>query len=266
MPTSLPNPACPLLPDDLRVVLSSRAPGNNLATALADALTVADTHLAELAATWLTDREHRHYDRFSFVKRRTEWLSGRICAKRAILDLLSGQPGADPLRPLDISIEIGSTGRPVVDIGARARPIGDLDISISHSHGKAIGIAGHGLCGVDIQHLNDTLFRVKSRYCSQLEAAVLEPIPEGELVQLGLLWVGKEAIRKCFSNMVLLGFLEIRLERISVDRGYRLLNFQLCEPPLNALGTISVTTHVHEAYALAVCTLGAERLQYAGIA
>ncbi|MBE0582888.1 MAG: 4'-phosphopantetheinyl transferase superfamily protein, partial [Desulfofustis sp.] len=235
-----------LLPDDLRFFLSSRAPGNNLATALSDTVTMGEQQLSQLVTTWLTDHERECLDRFSFPKRRSEWLSGRICAKRAILDLLSGQ-SSRPLSPLDISIEVGSSGRPSVVISERPRLFNDLDISISHSQGKAIGIAGHGLCGVDIQHLNDTLFRVKSRFCDEFEMALLENVMESDLVQLGLLWVSKEAIRKCFSALALLGFLEIHLERISVDRGYRLLSFYLVEP-LSSIGTISVTTHLHGSY------------------
>jgi phosphopantetheinyl transferase len=252
-----------LLPEDLRFVLNSRAPGNNLATALADTGTMSEQQLAELVSAWLTEQERECLDRFSFAKRRSEWLSGRICAKRAILDLLSGQ-SSRPLGPLDISIEAGSSGRPSVVISERSRLINDLDISISHSQGKAIGIAGHGLCGVDIQHLNDTLFRVKSRFCDEFETALLETVMESDLVQLGLLWVSKEAIRKCFSALTLLGFLEIHLERISVDRGYRLLSFNLGEP-LSRIGTISVTTHLHGTYALAICTIDAKRLKHAGI-
>ncbi len=252
-----------LLPDTLRLFLRSQAPGNNLAAVVADTLDVDDQHLAQLASTWLTDQERDHLDRFSFAKRRSEWLSGRICAKRAVLDLLSSQQ-AGSLDPLDISIHNNPKGRPSIDPAELPREIGTLDISISHSQGKAIGIAGCGLCGVDIQHLSDTLFRVKSRFCDDFEAALLETIMESDLVQLGLLWVGKEAIRKCFSDITLLGFLEIHLERITVEQGYRQFNFRL-GGPLSRIGTVLATTHVHGAYALAVCTVDAVRLKHAGI-
>lgn len=253
-----------LLPDDFRLLLSSRAPGNNLATALSDSPAVSEQQLTDLVATWLTEEEQDYLDRFTFAKRRSEWLSGRICAKRAVLDLLVPH-ASNQLGPLDISIHNGPKGRPSVVLPATPAEIGKLDISISHSHGKAIGIAGYGLCGVDIQHLSDTLFRVRSRFCDEFEAALLETIMENDLVQLGLLWVSKEAIRKSFSDIALLGFLEIHLERITVDRGYRLLNFRL-GGPMGRLGTVSTTTHVHGDYALAFCTVDAARLKHAGIA
>ncbi|MEE4314433.1 MAG: hypothetical protein V2J11_08025 [Desulfofustis sp.] len=253
-----------LLSDDFRLLLNSRAPGNSLATVLSDSPPVGEQQLTQLVTTWLTDQEQDYLDRFSFAKRRSEWLAGRICAKRAVLDLLARQ-ATGPLGPLDISIHNGPKGRPSVVLAETPAETGKLDISISHSHGKAIGIAGYGLCGVDIQHLSDTLFRVKSRFCDEFETALLETILENDLVQLGLLWVSKEAIRKSFSDIALLGFLEIHLERITVDRGYRLLNFRL-GGPMGRLGTVSTTTHVHDAYALAVCTVDATRLKHAGIA
>jgi len=252
-----------LLPDTLRLLLTSRAPGNNLATVLADTPEGSDQQLAQLGTVWLTDQERDHLDRFSFAKRRREWLFGRICAKQAVLNLLSSQQ-TGPLGPLDIPIYNGPKGRPSVHPTTLPPETGTLDISISHSHGKAIGIAGYGLCGVDIQHLSDTLFRVKSRFCDEFEGALLETIMESDLVQLGLLWVGKEAIRKCFSDIALLGFLEIHLERITVDQGHRLLHFRL-GGPLSRIGTVSATAHAHGAYALAVCTVDRVRLRHAGI-
>lgn len=254
-----------LLPDNLRVFLRSRAPGNHLATSLSETLPVPEPQLPELASIWLTDEERQHLDRYSFSKRRTEWLSGRICAKRAVLDLLDGQTNGTVLRPLDIAIQVSPNGRPIAVIDPRIVAPPHLDISISHTHGTAIGIAGHGLCGVDIQYLSDTLFRVRSRYCDEIEVAILETVMESELAQLGMLWASKEAIRKCFSDITLLGFLDMRLERISTDQGYRLLTFHLAEP-FSRLGSVSVTAHVHESCALAVCTVAGERLKHARIA
>lgn len=256
--------AADVLPTGLRSLLDSLAPGNTLAASSLAAPLLPEPELAALSSAWLTEHEQRHYRRFSFAKRRSEWLFGRICAKQAVLDLLSN--GTDTqLRPLDITIEAGSTGRPSVVLVGNGHPATEPDISISHSHGMAIAVAGSGLCGVDIQQLNETLYRVKTRYCDEIETALLETTMERDLVQLGLLWVCKEAIRKCFSDIVLLGFLEIHLERISMDQGHRLLHFQL-DKPFQTLGLVAVATHVREPYALAVCNVTNERLRHAGIA
>lgn len=249
----------PLLPEKLKLLLNARAPENNLAAAIADVGVLCNGGEAEIASSWLTVNEQEEFKRYSFKKRRTEWLSGRICAKQAVLDLLRGTSDADDFRPLDITIAINPSGRPFFTINKEGRSTPQLDLSISHSNGKAVGIAGHGLCGVDIQHLNDTLFKVKDRYCNEIESAILDTLGVEERAQLGMLWVAKEAIRKSLSDIKLVGFLEMQLERITMEQGYHELHFQL-EEPLLSVGTISATTHVHESFALAVCTVNRARL------
>ncbi len=246
-------------------MLNTRAPGSVLALSWLDTVGTDHPQLPEMVDAWLTETEQQHFSRFAFPKRQSEWLSGRICAKRAILDLLSRRPSIQPLQPRDITISIGPTGRPEALLNQATTAAEPFDVSISHSHGKAIGIAGYGRCGVDIQFLNDTLFRVKQRFCSELEGGVIETITENELTQLGLLWVSKEAIRKCLSDIAILGFLDMRLERIDSEHGFRLFTFQPGEP-FTALGRVVTLTHSHDNYALAVCTIGAEQMRHAGIA
>jgi len=258
MPSITTDQLCTtLLPDNLRSLLKDRAPNHCLTAVAARTSTLLNGQQAELANAWLTPGEQLHLDQYTFDKRRTEWLSGRICAKQAALELLS-QKGT-PLQPLDFRVDHSPTGRPQLgsdNHGIEATPI---DISISHSHGKAIGIAGYGLCGVDIQYLTDTLFKVKTRFCTETESAALDVVMADERTQLGLLWVGKEAVRKCLSGYRLLGFLDMRLEKVSVEEGFHVLEFQLASP-FTTLGSVSVTTNVHGGFALAVCTVSRDRL------
>lgn len=249
----------PLLPENLQRFLKARAPGNRLGTAVADIGELFNGTEAQLASNWLTDVERQEFKRYSFPKRRAEWLSGRICAKQAIVGLLGSGDRARRIEPMDITIAIAPSGRPFCTFnGDEHRPPG-LDFSISHSHGKAVGIAGEGLCGVDIQYLSDTLFKVKDRYCTEIETAILDITSLDELSQLGMLWVAKEAIRKCLSDTKLMGFLDMRLERIVPEHGCHVLHFQLDEPLVSA-GTVSAAVHVHGRYALAVCTIDPARL------
>lgn len=246
------------LPDTLQHLLRSFAPGHVFAIREADTRPFRNGKENEAAAQWLTPEELQHLKRYSFDKRRSEWLSGRICAKRAILELLNRDDRGD-YQAHDIVIETQPSGRPLLRLDRQPVSGAQIDISISHSHDMAISIAASGYCGVDIQLLNDTLFKVKPRYCTDLESAILDEIGVDELHQLGLLWVGKEAIRKSLSSIGLVGFLDIKLEGMSQEQGYRVLNFYLDEP-FNNVGTLSVVTHVHGQYALAVCMINRDRV------
>jgi phosphopantetheinyl transferase len=256
-PQSRQDPAV-FLPDNLQHLLRSHAPGHVFAITETDTRPYRNGREHEAAAHWLTPEEMKHLERYSFEKRRSEWLSGRICAKQAVLTLLNNDYGEE-FQAHDIIIETRPSGRPYLRIDTEQAVGTDLDISISHSHDMAVSIAADGYCGVDVQHLNDTLFKVKPRYCTDQESAILDEIGVDELHQLGMLWVGKEAIRKSLTSIGLVGFLEIRLEGLNREQGYRVLNFSL-DHPFSNVGTLSVVTHVHGPYALAVCTINRDRV------
>lgn len=249
----------PLLPDNLQALIRAQAPENKLAIALTDIRSPGNSQEKSLEGIWLTDEERQQLNRFSLDKRRAEWLSGRVCAKQAALELLNTGNDSKILQPHDIAVETNPAGRPHLRVNNGINGFSNIDISISHSHDMAVSIAGHGLCGVDIQFLNDTLFKVRQKYCADSEAAILEDITDDQLQQLGRLWVCKEAVRKCLSPVQLLGFMEIRLERISLEQDCHVLHFQLGDPFANT-GSIAVVTHIHSSYALAVCTIAPERL------
>ncbi len=249
----------PLLPGNLQELIRVQAPGNKLAIAVTDIRSSRNSQEKSLEGMWLTDEELQQLNRFSFEKRRAEWLSGRICAKQAALELLNTGDDSKIMQPHDILIETNLAGRPHLRVKGGINGFSTIDISISHSHDMAVSIAGDGLCGVDIQLLNDTLFKVRHKYCVDSEAAILDNITDNHLQQLGRLWVSKEAVRKCLSPVQLLGFMEIRLERSSLEQDCHVLHFQLDHPFAN-IGTIAVATHVHDSYALAVCTVAPERL------
>ena len=249
----------PLLPDNLQRLIRAQAPGNTLAVAITDIRVSRNGQEKSIENIWLTDEELQQLNRFSFDKRRAEWLSGRICAKQAALELLNVADDSRVMQPHDIVIDTNLAGRPYLRVNSSINGFSDIDISISHSHDMAVSIAGRGLCGVDIQLLNDTLFKVRHKYCADFEAAILDDITDDQLLQLGRLWVGKEAVRKGLSSIQLLGFMEIQLERCTIEQDCNVLHFRLGDPFAN-LGTIAVATHVHSSYALAVCTIAPERL------
>jgi len=243
----------PLLPDDLYQLLCQRAPGRALGLVLVDQLRALNGNQAEMVDAWLTADEKLQFERYTFEKRRNEWFLGRICAKQSTIELLDWL-GVKPLEPLQISIEVGTSGRPYLKLpeieGLEYLP----DISISHSHGKVIGLAGNCHCGIDIQLLTDTLFKVRDRFCSGPEMALLTDTSEDDLSQLGMLWVAKEAIRKCLEHTRPAGFLTMRLNEVRRTRGFWLLDFQLDEHDAG-LGSFSTVVHVSDRYCLGVCTI-----------
>lgn len=251
--------ASPLLPDDLKELLASRTPDKRIGITIIDKQLLRNGQESRLISEWLTGEEHHQLTRYSFEKRRKEWFLGRICAKQATLDLLNTKNGAAVLRPLDLNIEIGPGGRPFVRMAQNNQEETGLDISISHSHRKVAGIAARAHCGIDIQFLTDTLFKVKDRYCTETEAALLDGTEEDELIQLGLLWAAKEAVKKCLSTSGRLGFQAMQLESIRPEQGYQRLELAL-EEPYGQLGSVSAIAHVHDGYVLAVCIIATDLL------
>ncbi len=253
-------PTHPLLPAGLKELLSARAPQEQLGVSLITIPQALNGEEHELAHLWLSEEEQAQLIHYTFAKRKYEWLSGRICAKLATLELLGHNGSGEALTPRDFSIISSQSGRPSLDLTGPAKSTTDIDISISHSQDMAVGLAGHGRCGIDIQQLNDTLFRVKHRFCADEEFATLDQLPVEELVQLGLLWVAKEAIRKCLSGTRIVGFRELKLNRVREYHGFHLLQFQSELEGITLAGAepISVVAHHDDSYALAVCTAAKE--------
>ncbi|MBW1749868.1 MAG: hypothetical protein JRJ37_04055, partial [Deltaproteobacteria bacterium] len=92
----------------------------------------------------LSGPELSYFKRFSYPKRRREWLGGRIAAKAAMQEL--GKADRMPGRLQQLSILPDDHGRPVADT------MQNVSISISHSGQFAVGFAVKGgTCGIDLQ-------------------------------------------------------------------------------------------------------------------
>lgn len=242
-----------LMPDDLHYFLSQRAPEQSLGMVLVDRHRVLNGNHPELVNTWLNSEEKNQLERYSFEKRRTEWFLGRICAKQSTMDLLQCLD-IEAIDPLEITISVSPSGRPYLQLPALKGLERIPDISISHSHDKVIGLAGNCRCGIDVQLLTDTLFKVRDRFCSETELALLNTTFEDELVQLGLLWVAKEAIRKSLESSRPAGFLSMHLSEVRREQRYWLLDFHLDTPQAGSC-SFSTVVHIDNHYCLGVCTV-----------
>lgn len=151
---------------------------------------------AALRQQVLSAAEQRYFQRFNYIKRKKEWLGGRIAAKAAILASL---PAADQdLRA--ITILPNKHGRPVLEelpaclSGRKSRPA----ISLSHSDGFAAALAREGSsCGIDLQEISAKLAGLTDHFATDAELRLLaEQADCDEDTRLTMLWTVKEALKK----------------------------------------------------------------------
>lgn len=198
---------------------------------------------------WLGQPELQRLASYKLAKRRSEWLAGRICAKLAIASM------NDAIHPdaFDkLHIDNDQEGRPYVLYTGGEKPEKEKQISISHSNDLAAAIASDHHCGIDVQQYNDTLLKVKERFCSSTEQEILQQNLGIQLqsMDLCLLWSAKEAIRKACSHCFIPSFLRLRLSDFhGLDNGCCSLVFRLKD----SIFTTVCCRYGHSA--LAVCLI-----------
>ncbi|MCI5121918.1 MAG: hypothetical protein D3908_12140, partial [Candidatus Electrothrix sp. AUS4] len=106
----------------------------------------------------LSPAEHTYFQRFKYMKRKKEWLGGRIAAKAAFFS--STQTTLEDLR--SISILPNKHGRPIAEgVLAEGVPSSSgkkLLLSLSHSDTFAVALVRSGAtCGVDLQGISTRL-------------------------------------------------------------------------------------------------------------
>ncbi|MBW2683350.1 MAG: 4'-phosphopantetheinyl transferase superfamily protein [Deltaproteobacteria bacterium] len=162
---------------------------------------------------FLLNSELLQLEKYKLPKRRSEYLTGRICAKLAASSYLQSSLNT-PVAMEQIEIFNAGHGRPYITFHSSPSPTVP-DISISHSKGYAVAMAAEHRCGIDIQKHEKSLIKVKEKYCTAREYTLLSEIIENgdELLRLALLWSAKEAIQKIFSTEKgLPSFSNIRLQ------------------------------------------------------
>ena len=169
----------------------------------------------EILDEFFSEKELQRYSTFKLEKRRNEWLSGRLCAKLAagrILDISTQH------KYREIEVINAPGGRPSLQVQELDKT-SKFDISISHSGNFAVALVANDYCGVDIQKTNETLQRVKERFCSSSDEKTLIQffnVTAGPS-ELNLLWSAKEAIRKALSHQKVPDFLDLNLSRIEMN-------------------------------------------------
>ena len=175
------------------------------------------SHINTNLKQWLHEEELLKLDTFTYEKRYTEWLGGRICSKQGLHSYLEQQNTPDmPFKHQQYKISSEESGRPFF-AGAKGFDFAFPELSISHSKDFATAMVSKTYCGIDIQHPAENLVRVKERFISDKEEFLLqETLPQLSTLQhLTLLWAGKEAVKKMLSPEGIPGFHELTLVKIT---------------------------------------------------
>ena len=193
---------------------------------------------------------------YRFSKRRSEYLTGRICAKLAIRDFsYRNKIHSYPLNLQEIEIGKTANGRPTALVHTQNADELKIDISISHSGDYVVALAAQLNCGIDLQQQKPALLRVQEKYCSKAESKILEMFlaDNDAVTRLTLLWAAKEAAKKALSLWQMPGFLDLELWKTKKIAGcnvfYLLLNIKNPLIPQEVI----VMTGMFYGYALAIC-------------
>lgn len=201
---------------------------------------------------WLHEEELKKLHTFTYEKRYTEWLGGRICSKQCLHNYLKQQNAPDmPSKHQQYKISSEESGRPFF-AGAEDFDFSFPELSISHSKDFAAAMVSKTYCGIDIQYPAENLVRVKERFISDKEEDLLqETLPQLSTLQhLTLLWAGKEAVKKMLSPEGVPGFQELTLVNITLHDAFNaVFSFSKTgKPPLPVAAAI-----LDNGYGLAFC-------------
>ena len=196
---------------------------------------------------FLSRPELEKHDLFKYEKRRTEWLGGRVAAKKAVLDHLEIPVTVETMVKWPVFAD--ETGRPFFKSAQHP----EISLSISHSNGIASAmVATSPSCGLDIQKITNATIRVKEKFCKEAEETVLSTslAPQHKkATNLTLLWAAKEALRKALSGRPLTGFLAMKLDKIGLlDENCWTFNLMVKDK------SHRIVVFIYQDHAVAMCT------------
>lgn len=201
-------------------------------------------------ASLLSPVELERFQQFMYAKRRLEWMGGRLAAKRCLHALVSTH-SPEKFGYGNHALVPDAHGRPCL-----APPL-DLFphavVSISHSHRFAAAmIRQANRCGIDIQHKTPKLASVRERFATTEEMRLFTATDT--LTRLGLLWVAKEAVKKCLLPTHPSFFGAIKVTEVRFDSGEHIWTARCClTDPASMSATVRMTEF--EEYLLA-CASG----------
>ncbi len=163
-----------------------------------------------LARRFLSGEERAEFDELP-LRRRSEWLIGRIAAKDAVRRLLFNRGHA--VFPIQVAVHSDPAGRPVVS-GMFGE---DLRVSIAHKNRTAVALAAVGTDpGIDLEPVELRSDRFTELAFAEDELALLPPEDRAEW--LTRLWCAKEAVGKSRGTGLAGAPRSLRLEEIDGER------------------------------------------------
>lgn len=148
-------------------------------------------HLATAEAL-LTGPEREALARYTFPKRRKDWLLGRLAAKRALATAGGWAPEA-------VSVLATESGRPA--FAAPDESLAGWTLSITHGHGHAAALVAPGPAGVDLERVRAVPQGGWRFFLTERERAWLADAPLGPAGEI-VVWALKEAVYKALDGAV----------------------------------------------------------------
>jgi len=155
----------------------------------------------ELPSTddWLSERESMQVAAIRFTKRRSEYLTRRWTAKRAVATVVGLDHSSTSLATVEIRNR--DSGAPYVEVG---REPAAIDLSLSDRAGWAVclvgppGSAAAGSLGIDLEIVEPRTDRFVTDFFTVREAEYVLGLPAGEPRNeaANLIWSAKEAALK----------------------------------------------------------------------
>ena len=127
--------------------------------------------------------------------RQFQWLLGRIVAKDTVRLWLARGTGSEMLHPASLVVEKDSRGQPLIRsiFGFKALP----QISLAHSHNRAIAVASKKVIGVDLEFISPRDKTFLKSFATPKEEKIINRFPsEARNDWITRLWCAKEAAGK----------------------------------------------------------------------
>lgn len=189
---------------------------NDLEKVLQDELT------SHRLVSFLSPDEKKLFAKFTYPKRKREWLGGRLAAKSAVLQLLQINTTMEILAELSIlPTETGAPRLIAPHLAEDKLPA----LSISHSDRFAVAMAVmKETCGIDIQKISEKTERVADRFSAEKELLLLRSHTPwlNEQERLTLLWSAKEALKKALLHDQPVIFQGVILQSVDVGQYFNL--------------------------------------------
>ncbi len=176
-------------------------------------------------AAWLSPREREILARLKIPKRRNDWLLGRWTAKQVILHIAGTEIPAKKIAQLEIIA--AAEGAPQVFFADQ--PL-DMAISISHSHGTALSLAGPGkiALGCDLEKIEPRSTAFVRDYFTTQEMHLLQGAGEAERPFVAnLIWSAKESALKALHTGLRLDTRQLQFSCVDFVAGQEGGEFQV---------------------------------------